>query len=85
MPSEGRVFRVRTRVSSGGYARSLGRTNKQTVSSRTAKTQDKTNTTNTRTDVGRLMAEAIITLIGVVAFIVTLDVLIRKDERKRKK
>jgi hypothetical protein len=73
VPSEGRVFRVRTRVSSGGYARSLGRTNKQTVSSRTAKTQDKTNTTNTRTDVGRLMTEAIITIIGIVVVLYILE------------
>jgi hypothetical protein len=67
------VFRVRTRVSSGGYARSLGRTNKQTVSSRTAKTQDKTNTTNPCADVGRLMTEAIITIIGIVVVLYILE------------
>ena len=73
MPSESRVFRVRTRVSSGGYARSLGRTNKQTVSSRTAKTQDKTNTTNPCADVGRLMIEVVGILVGIAAFLYIME------------
>jgi hypothetical protein len=54
-------------------AEGVGRTNKQTVSSRTAKTQDKTNTTNTRTDVGRLMIEVVGILVGIAAFLYIME------------
>ena len=54
MPSHQRLPRVRTRVSAGRYAWSLGRTNQQTTGSRTKKTKNQTHKTDPRPNVGQL-------------------------------
>ena len=54
MPSHRRLPRVRTRVSAGRYAWSLGWTNQQTTGSRTKKKKNQTHKTDTRPNVGRL-------------------------------